>query len=204
MNTMANTMNTVSNTVSNIVATNTPKNTSSSFLSFKNGPSMTVIIFSVLLVFLIIFVSVFWKQIRDGWNVLYEQVRVFFGAAKSPPPPSYDNEKEYVTKDPVPPQDEALHHEKTLVEKALPGRQQVFNIHKNAYTYYDAEPLCKALGAELASYEQVKQAYAQGADWCNYGWVKGQMAVFPTSEDTYKKTQSGPEDGRNSCGDVRR
>jgi hypothetical protein len=188
------------NTVSNIVASNTPKNTSSSFLSFKNGPSMTVIIFSVLVVFLIVFVSIFWKQIRDGWNVLYEQIRVFFGAAKSPPLPSYDNEKEYVTKDPVPPQDEALHHEKTLVEKALPGRQQVFNIHKNAYTYYDAEPLCKALGAELASYEQVKQAYAQGADWCNYGWVKGQMAVYPTQTDTWEQLQQGSEDQRGACG----
>ena len=87
------------------------------------------------------------------------------------------------------------------VEKILPGGStEVFNISSNKYTYYDAEPLCKALGAELATYDQVKDAWAKGADWCNYGWIKGQMAVYPTSDDTYKKLQGGPEDQQLACG----
>ena len=34
-----------------------------------------------------------------------------------------------------------------------------------------------AFDAELASYDQVKDAWQKGADWCNYGWVKGQAAA---------------------------
>jgi hypothetical protein len=89
----------------------------------------------------------------------------------------------------------------SIIEKVLPsGGKEVFNVSSNKFTYYDAEPLCKALGAELATYEQVKEAWNKGADWCNYGWVKGQMAVYPTSDDTYEKLQGGPEDQRMACG----
>lgn len=56
------------------------------------------------------------------------------------------------------------------------------------------------MGAELATYEQVKEAYAKGADWCNYGWTKGQMAVYPTQQSTYESLQQGPEAERGSCG----
>ncbi len=89
-----------------------------------------------------------------------------------------------------------------IVQKILPstGGGEVFNVAANRFTYYDAEPLCKAMGAELATYEQVKEAWSKGADWCNYGWVKGQMAVYPTAESTYAKLQSGPEEERMSCG----
>jgi len=130
---------------------------------------------------------------------MYEQIRQFFGAAKTPPPTP---PPVMVTHDPVPPDEEQLHKTQTqsIVEKVLPGHQQVFNISKNTYTYYDAEPLCKALGSDLATYEQVKEAFAKGADWCNYGWVKGQMAVYPTQSDTWEKLQSGPEEQRGACG----
>jgi hypothetical protein len=88
------------------------------------------------------------------------------------------------------------------VESALSGGigKQVFNVHRNLYTFGEAEPLCRAFGAELATYDQVKDAYNAGADWCNYGWVKGQMAVYPTQKDTYEKLQHGPEEERMSCG----
>jgi hypothetical protein len=89
------------------------------------------------------------------------------------------------------------------VESALgvgAGQAQVFNVARNIYTFSDAEPLCKAFGAELATYDQVKDAYNAGADWCNYGWVKGQLAVYPTQQSTYDKLQAGPADKRQSCG----
>ena len=97
----------------------------------------------------------------------------------------------------------------STVESVLPGPSGpsgpagppgVFNVSSNLYTYYDAEPLCKALGAQLATYDQVKDAWKKGADWCNYGWVKGQMAVYPTSDDTYAKLQKGPAEQQLSCG----
>ena len=82
----------------------------------------------------------------------------------------------------------------------FPPRHEVFNVSRNVYTYEDALPVCKALGAELATFEQVQEAHRNGADWCNYGWVKGQMAVYPTQKDTWEKLQKGSPEYRNACG----
>lgn len=88
----------------------------------------------------------------------------------------------------------------TDASKLLPAKKEVFNVAENKYTYSDAEPLCKALGAELATYDQVKESWKKGADWCNYGWVKGQSAIYPTQQATYDKLQNGPEEQRMACG----
>jgi hypothetical protein len=87
-----------------------------------------------------------------------------------------------------------------VVNALIPGHKEVFHVADNKYAYEDAEPLCKAMGAELATYEQVQDAWKKGADWCSYGWVKGQAAVFPTSEDTWTNLQQGPDDQRMACG----
>lgn len=96
----------------------------------------------------------------------------------------------------------AINRLESDVEAALgiPESKQVFNISRNLYTFAEAEPVCRAFGAELATYDQVKDAYQKGADWCNYGWVKGQLAIYPTQKETYEKLQHGPEDQRMSCG----
>jgi hypothetical protein len=80
------------------------------------------------------------------------------------------------------------------------GKNQVFNVSRNLYTFGEAEPLCRAYGAELATYDQIKEAHAAGADWCNYGWSKGQLALYPTSKENWEKLQKGPEHERMSCG----
>jgi Na+-transporting methylmalonyl-CoA/oxaloacetate decarboxylase gamma subunit len=77
---------------------------------------------------------------------------------------------------------------------------EVFNVSKNIYTFNDAAAVCAAAGGELATYDQVKEAYEKGADWCNYGWVKGQMAVYPTQKSTWEKLQKGSPEFRNACG----
>jgi hypothetical protein len=82
----------------------------------------------------------------------------------------------------------------------LPTQGEVFNVSRNIYTYTDASAVCSAFDAELATYDQVKEAYEKGADWCNYGWVKGQMAVFPTQKETYQKLQKGSPNYHNACG----
>ena len=82
----------------------------------------------------------------------------------------------------------------------LSAKGQVFNVSRNIYTYSDASAVCTAMNAELATFDQVRDAQEKGADWCNYGWVKGQMAVFPTSKETYEKLQKGPAEYRNACG----
>ena len=67
---------------------------------------------------------------------------------------------------------------------------QVFNIPSNSYTYTDADALCKAYGATLANYKQIENAYDKGGEWCNYGWSKDQMALFPTQQATWDKLQT--------------
>jgi hypothetical protein len=58
------------------------------------------------------------------------------------------------------------------------------------------------MGAQLATYDQVKQAWDNGADWCNYGWVKGQAAVYPTQQSTFDELQGGSsDDERLACGE---
>ncbi len=79
-------------------------------------------------------------------------------------------------------------------------RKEVFNVSRNIYTYNDASAVCSAYNADLASYEQVQAAYEKGADWCNYGWVKGQMAVYPTQKATWDKLQKGDPEYRSACG----
>jgi hypothetical protein len=76
---------------------------------------------------------------------------------------------------------------------------EVFNISNNLYTFNDAENVCKAYGATLASYEQIEESYKKGAEWCNYGWSKDQMALFPTQKSTWDAIQ-GDAIQKNRCG----
>lgn len=68
-------------------------------------------------------------------------------------------------------------------------KPQVFNIPGNTYDYINAKALCKAYGARLATYPEVENSYENGAEWCNYGWSEGQMALFPTQLKSYEKLQ---------------
>jgi len=78
-------------------------------------------------------------------------------------------------------------------------KKQVFNIPGNYYTYDNAKALCTAYGSELASYDQIEKAYNNGAEWCNYGWSAGQLALFPTQKKTYDTLQTIPGH-ENDCG----
>jgi hypothetical protein len=63
-------------------------------------------------------------------------------------------------------------------------KKQVFNVPGNDYVYPDAKALCQAYGARLATYSEIEDSYNSGAEWCNYGWSEGQMALFPTQQKT--------------------
>jgi hypothetical protein len=68
---------------------------------------------------------------------------------------------------------------------------EVFNIRNNLYTYDEAREVCSIYGAKLATYDQIEDAYNNGAEWCNYGWSEGQMALFPTQKSTWDALQKG-------------
>jgi hypothetical protein len=167
-------------------------------------------IFAGLVVLFLVAFSVFNAQIKHGYEYVTSSFQQAMGLNSQPAVmadiiPIQGDVKD-ITVAPVAPQDITPRQDaqlrNSIVEKILPqsGDDEVFNISKNKFTYHDAQPLCKALGAELATYEQVKDAWAKGADWCNYGWVKGQMAIYPTQKDTYDKLQTGPDDQRTACG----
>ena len=82
--------------------------------------------------------------------------------------------QEQVEKEPVP---------EIMIEK------QVFHIPDNTYTYEDARAVCKAYGGRLAKYDEIEQAYKEGAEWCGYGWSENQLALYPTQKKTYDNLQ---------------
>ena len=169
----------------------------------SNSPGLAVILPIILgigaLIIALTLIIYYRTNIEDGaYNAYSHMKKLFKGLTgkDTPPPPPPENPLEY------PPQEHGTPPPSTdVVNKILPGRKQVFNVSSNKYTYNDAEPLCKALGAELATYDQVKQAWDEGADWCNYGWVKGQAAVYPTQKSTFDELQGGGnDDERLACG----
>lgn len=85
------------------------------------------------------------------------------------------------------------------IQNAVSPQSEVFNISNNLYTYDDAQAICAAYGSNLATYDQIEDAYNNGAEWCNYGWSDGQSAYFPTQKDTWKKLDANPAT-KNSCG----
>ena len=68
-------------------------------------------------------------------------------------------------------------------------KEEVYNISNNLYTYEDAKAVCKAMGSRLATYDEVEDAYNNGAEWSTYGWSEGQHAYFPTQKETWTKLQ---------------
>jgi hypothetical protein len=196
------------NTTVNQVVENTQKtmNTAASNVGLPSGVPWALFMFIGLVALFVFILSYYRNQIKDGYEYLMTNVKQMLGQPTDPlGPMGGEQPGQNVLDKAIPPQDVTPAEKavsKPLVEKVLPnvGMPEVFNISKNTFTYYDAEPLCRALGAELATYDQVKEAWERGADWCNYGWVKGQAAVYPTQKTTWERIQAGPEDQRTSCG----
>ena len=156
----------------------------------------TVIILVVIIILIIIGFSIFaYKSYQDESKELnsnlQNQMNEQDDADKKEP--SYDKEK----LGSVPEGNIDSPPEKKSDEV---GERQAFNVGNNLYTYDQAQAVCKAYNGELASLKQVVDAYKQGADWCNYGWIKGQMAVYPTQKESWDRMQTGPVEQRNDCG----
>jgi hypothetical protein len=80
-------------------------------------------------------------------------------------------------------------------------QNEVFYVSGNEYTYDDAPAVCAAYNADLATYDQVNEAYSAGAEWCGYGWTQGGMALFPTQQATWNLLQQEADaTKRTGCG----
>lgn len=77
--------------------------------------------------------------------------------------------------------------------------KEVFHVSNNKYNYNEAREICEIYDARLASYDEIEEAYNNGANWCSYGWSKDQLALFPTQKKVYNdlKKIKGHE---NDCG----
>ena len=175
--------------------------------------STTVMIALGALIILFIIFVIFYEQIVLALEIAWHKLKKIFGYASNAS--NAQNQSRSVAQEEHEAEQVQSHVEEqkqekkqnvdhAAINKLMPSRKdstkQVFNIATNKYKYTDAEPLCKAFGAELATYDQVKEAWDSGADWCNYGWVKGQSAIYPTQQATYDKLQAGPEGQRGACG----
>jgi len=76
---------------------------------------------------------------------------------------------------------------------------QVFNVSQNIFRYDQAEEACSKFDAKLATIDQLKKAYKQGANWCNYGWTQGGYALYPIQPGYFNSIQSNPN-CKWSCG----
>jgi len=195
------------------VKTNSP---AFDFIGLMANGGWMVLVVLVLIVVIAIYYQTVGYYINLGWEKLQWshargeeiEIKVPGGdimATLSPTPVPSTDDSSTTSASPFASLEAGLSKLESDVESALGvgsggSSGQVFNVARNVYTFHEAEPLCKAFGAQLATYDQVKEAHKAGADWCNYGWVKGQLAVYPTQESTYEKLQHGPEHERMSCG----
>jgi len=100
--------------------------------------------------------------------------------------------------------------EKTPVPSSLPvnvlptaslEKKEVFYVGGNDYVYDEAAAVCAAYDSELATYDQVGDAYTSGAEWCAYGWTQGGMALYPTQTKTWQALQGEMDASkRTGCG----
>lgn len=78
---------------------------------------------------------------------------------------------------------------------------EVFHINDAQFTYDEAAAVCAAYDAQLATLEQIIEAYNSGAEWCGYGWSAGGMALYPTQKSTWTELQREIDPGkRTACG----
>ena len=102
------------------------------------------------------------------------------------------------------PEDKAKQEEPKPLPPNAGGPQlgsEVFHIADNQFTYDEAQAVCAAYGATLATLEQVIESYNSGAEWCGYGWSAGGMALYPTQKSTWEELQREVDPGkRTACG----
>lgn len=80
-----------------------------------------------------------------------------------------------------------------------PNEGEVFHIPNNTHDYEKAREICRKYNARLATYDEVENAYNNGANWCSYGWSEDQLALFPTQSEIYNNLKLIPGH-ENDCG----
>ena len=85
------------------------------------------------------------------------------------------------------------------VKQLVLDKKEVYHIPGNKFTYHDAKAVCKAFDSDLATYDELNDAYKNGANWCSYGWTKDQLGLYPTSQNHFNKMKK-KEGHEYDCG----
>jgi len=160
----------------------------SSDSSDSNSGSKSHIITIIIIVVIVIAISFLYRKFED--TTIIASIKKLFTknpqvnviASKTPPLPLPSSQSSDKNKDKDKNKDDEVREIKLYKE--------VFNIPGNNYTYLQAQSICTAYDAKLATYDELEDAYIKGAEWCNYGWSEGQMALFPTQKKTYNTLQT--------------
>ncbi len=93
------------------------------------------------------------------------------------------------------------HSATPLSQVNVHSNKEVFHVAGNRVEYDKAEKVCSQYNSELATYDQILHAYQHGGEWCNYGWSKDQLALYPTQKSTWESIQNAQDEkDRNMCG----
>jgi hypothetical protein len=80
-------------------------------------------------------------------------------------------------------------------------KDEVFHLRKNIFNYSEAKEACGLLDSRLATYDEIENAYSNGANWCSYGWSDDQMVLFPTQKEYFNQLKQFPGH-EHDCGRV--
>lgn len=78
---------------------------------------------------------------------------------------------------------------------------EVFHLRKNIFNYNEAKEACGLLDSRLATYDEIENAYTNGANWCSYGWSDDQLVLFPSQKEYLNQLKQFPGHERD-CGRV--
>ena len=149
--------------------------------SGSTGGSKSQIIIIIVIVVVVIIISFLYRKFED--TTIIASIKNFF--TKKP--------QVNVTTGKTPPSSPLQMSQSSNSIPEVPEiklYKEVFNIPGNNYTYEQAKSICTAYDATLASYDELEESYNRGAEWCNYGWSEGQMALFPTQKKTFNTLQT--------------
>lgn len=84
------------------------------------------------------------------------------------------------------------------------GKKEVYHVGQYQYSYKDAENVCRKMGSELATFQQLLTSFNAGAQNCSYGYYKesdGNKAAYPMQIGELRKDLAGPNtDTSGWCG----
>lgn len=110
-----------------------------------------------------------------------------------------ENENENENKDDADDNDNDTESKINCDSEESNANKEVFHVAENKFTYKEAREMCEQYNSRLATYDEIENAYENGANWCNYGWSEDQMAFFPTQKKVYNDLKKIPGHG-NDCG----